>query len=307
MPGSMPYVLDKGPYFSVIESILANPSMRADRLIQLRAGQLHNGVTPGPMLADLCGFNYPSLAAGPADVADHLNRQWFGMTQLPGGAWVKGDCSGPQTGWWTGYVGDPEATMREGMIRAIEVSFGIDHGAAAPLWIQPHADWAPAHDWAADHPAPDGTRVWPIDVNWICQGPFFQCWILFEKFNNSPAGGKVTLLITTPPADGYPLTAQITRPPWPAAVTAYPHGDYADSRTAPNPNPLDPGAQNESFGVWVVGEEDPSSDRTSSIQGTTKGLVPLPWYRWYTPCDPPVTVRPAEWEGGVLNIRRAFQ
>jgi hypothetical protein len=304
----MPYVLDKGPYFSVIESLLSNPAKRVDLLNKLRAGA-PGGVTPGLMLADLCGFDSPSLAGGPLSVAQmkaHLNEQWFGMKQV-GGVWQK-QPGALQTGWWVGYTGDPEAIMREAMIRAIEVSLGIQHplpGVAAEVpQISPIENWNEAESVMAS--SPPLAKHWPIDVNWICQGPAFQCQILFQRTDAaSPTGGKVTLLITTPPADGYPLTSQITRP-LPPAVGAYTSADYADSRPAPNPTPLDPGAHNMQFGVWVVGEEDYERTRTSSTAGSTGGSLPLPTVRWFPKKPNIVTVRPAEWEGGVRNIGRRY-
>jgi hypothetical protein len=300
----MPYVVDKGPYFSVIESLLSNPAKRVDLLNKLRAGA--GGVTPGLMLADLCGFDSPSLAGGPLTLAQmkaHLNEQWFGM-KLVNGAWQK-QPGALQTGWWTGYTGDPETIMREAMIRAIEVSLGLAHGASVPASEIPAIEnWNEAQGWFSS--TPPQAKHWPIDVNWICQGPAFQCWVLFQRTDGaSSTGGKVTLLITTPPADGYPLTSQITRP-LPPATGAYTSADYADSRPAPNPTPLDPGGQNAQFGVWVVGEEDYERTRTSSTAGTLGGLLPLPTVRWFPRKPNIVTVRPAEWEGGVRNIGRRY-
>src|SRR5262245_28373681 len=153
MPGSMPYVLDKGPYFSVVETLLDVPAFRAHALLELRSG------TP---IADLCGFDSTSLDADgrtPTQRRDHLNREWFAI----GG-----------NDWWVGYDGgDTHAILREAMERAIEVSFGIDHGAALPNGVNAIGDWETAS--LAARPA---TRHWPINVNWICQGPWFQCWVL---------------------------------------------------------------------------------------------------------------------------------
>ena len=49
------------------------------------------------------------------------------------------------------------------MIRAIEMSFGLEHGDPAP------------------DPSRADRRNWPIDMYWICQGPWFQCWVLWPR------------------------------------------------------------------------------------------------------------------------------
>jgi hypothetical protein len=231
----------------------------------------------------------------------HLNTDWFGMSPGPNNTWLKPSPMLPRpfpTGWWNGYQGDPEAIMREGMIRAVEVSYGIDHGAAVP------------------DPPP---RFWPIDVTWICQGPFFQCWIMWHE-DEAPNGGRVTLLIMTPAGDGFPLTSRITRVK-PAARQNWPDPDYADSRPAP-PNDarsvLGPGAQKEKGGMWVVGHEDyekrPSvtlvsldpdrefqpKESDNSTMGSFVRVIPLPTLSWRAK-DPNtvVCVRPSFWEGGM--------
>src|SRR5512140_627736 len=110
--GPMPYVMDKGPYLSVLEDKLVDPSKRAQFLASLR------GPTP---LSSLVGLNSTSLDDDgklPDERVAVLNQLWFGM-QLEGGTWVKHPDDFP-TGFWQGYQGDPEAILRAALIRAIE-------------------------------------------------------------------------------------------------------------------------------------------------------------------------------------------
>jgi hypothetical protein len=288
----MPYVLDKGPYFSVIESMLDKPVLRKHALEILRGGR--GGVTTGQMLSDLCGFDAQSLSGDGRSLelrVLHLNRDWFGMTNASG-QWAK-QPNAATTGFWSDYQGDPEAILREGMARAIEVSFGITRTDPLPGEIPSVASWQDAVDWTGNEPS--GPH-WPIDVNWICQAPWFQCWVLWRKLNDSAVGGKVTLLITTPAAEGFPLTSRITRPitGWKPCPPQYASADTAHDI------PL------EDRGVWVVGHDDYLPTLTFSTKGSPIAGIPWPSIRWRATDANVVTVRPCEWEGGVRGIGRPY-
>lgn len=260
MSGFMPYLVEKGPYLSVMESKLADPPTRSRALTDLRGG------VP---LADLVGFDSTNLGQDHLDEAhrkQHLNEDWFGQ----GGASM----------FWVGYEGNPEMILREGMIRAIEVSFGIEHGDPPP---------APA--------AAAGGRHWPIDAYWICQGPWFQCWVLWRAADSGQ--GHVTLLITTPAAFGYPLTSKITRPVGGQAVAP----DYASppEHRAPPPRP------SLEKGMWVVGHEDYRRGVVYSTMRAGYRKIQIPTVGWIA-TDPTRVecVSPAEWEGGVLDDPRRY-
>jgi hypothetical protein len=263
MSGFMPYVLDKGPYFEVIESKLADPATRAHALRDLR-----NNVP----IADLVGFDSTNLGADgrtPDTRKQHLNSDWFGV-------------GGPM--FWLGYAGNPELILRNAMERAIEMSFGLEHCDPVPT----------------DAQAASG-RHWPIDLYWICQGPWFQCWVLWRKADQGQ--GHVTLLITTPAAAGLPLTSKITRPvdPLQAAYTA---PDYAHPPEALAPPPR----ASLPTGVWVLGHEDYTRELVPSTMHTKFGDIRLPVMGW-SAIDPTSVecVSPAEWEGGVLDVPRPYQ
>src|SRR4051794_29892342 len=170
MSGVMPYLMEKGPYFSVLESKIASAAARAQLLGELRK--------PKTALSELVGFDSVTLIGDGLDPArrkEHLNEDWFGMVLDGRGGWTKQPGRFP-TGFWTGYQGDTEHILRDAMACAIEVSFDLAPGDAIPA--------APS-------------RCWPIDIYWICQGPWFQCWVLWRRSNATNQGGHVTFVITT--------------------------------------------------------------------------------------------------------------
>ncbi len=276
----MPYLLHKGAYFEVLESILADPAERVARLGKLRAGA---------PLADLCGFDSTNLGtppdpnAGlpgtgdkrtPDDRVEHFNRDWLGMTNEGGGGWAKQPEAFP-TGFWGGFQGDPEAILRATLERAIEVSMDLAPGAPVDATFTP-------------------PRLWPIDIYWLCQCAVFQSWVLWRESDVS-AEGHVTVLFTTPAAQGYPLTTKITRPlTGPAPYTA---SEYA----CPPP----PAARRNRQGMWLLGHEDYLEPTISySTVGTPAGDIQWPGLEWRASSQSVVCVAPAEWEGGVLHAGR---
>jgi hypothetical protein len=282
MTGSMPYVLDKGAYFEVIESILSDPTSRVAALQALR--------NPNQSLADLCGFDSTNLGTPatpgvprsgsgdrrtPDERIAHFNKDWLGKVPDGAGGWQ--DSGLFPTGFWTGFQGNPEAILRDALKRAIEVSLDLEPDAkAGAVWKL--------------------TRKWPIDLYWVCQGPVFQCWVLWRQSDIS-SEGHVTVLITTPAAQGYPLTSKITRP-----VTG--PGPY----TAPDySSPPPKAARRNRRGMWVLGHEDYDMKVKYSTTPSPIGVITMPSVEWRAK-DPTtvVCVSPAEWEGGVLPDGRPY-
>lgn len=261
MPGVMPYVMEKGPYLSVIEYLL-EPDRRVAALQKLRAG------VP---IADLVGFHAPGLdpdGRTEATRKQHLRRDWFGAEDAQ---------DKPTTGFWQGYNGDVEAIVREGVIRAIEVAAGLDH---------------PAGDGGGSGgPSPVATRRWPISVYWVCQGPWFQSWVTWQR---DPEGtGHVTLTLCTPAATGYPLNPRITRNVAPGDPK---HREYA--------SPPASDAHEADRGMWVIGHEDYQRVVQLSLVPADFGTIVLPAVTWRPKAEAVVCVAPAEWEGGVLAAGR---
>jgi hypothetical protein len=281
--GPMPYVMDVGPYFSVLEDRLNTPAKRADILGRLRAGAL---------VSDIAGLDSQNLyrdGKTPEQRVEILNQCWFGMLQDAAGNWIPQPLAFP-TGFWEGYQGQPHEILRSALKRAIEVSLGIDHGAQ---WIDPNQTV----------PNEGGvkrvgkrfrrlfrpTRDWPIEISWVCQEPFFQCWVTWMK---GPGGsGHVSLTITTPAAKGLPLNAKITRP-----LPADP--EYA---CPPLPNAYAAGR-----GVWVLGHEDYDVTTKWSTVGTPVGVIAIPTQEYRRKSTNVVCVAPTEWEAGVLAAGRAY-
>jgi hypothetical protein len=180
------------------------------------------------------------------------------------------------TGFWIGFEGDPEAILREAIERAIEVSF----------------DLAPGAD--IDDPCCLNRR-WPIDLYWICQGPVFQCWVLWRKDDESTAG-HVTLLMMTPMANGHPVNSKITRPV--SGAIPYRKEEYA----CPPPS----GSRRDRRGMWVIGHEDYQRVAVISTDPSSIGMILWPTDGWRALNRAVVCVRPAEWEGGVLHDGRPY-
>jgi hypothetical protein len=259
----MPYVMDTGPYLSVLEGRLNDPSRRVPLLTALRTDEA---------LATIAGLDSTNLAADnktPDQRVEVLNTLWFGMKPPRRGTsdpWTKQQSAVP-TGFWRGFQGDPEAILREALIRAVEVSLGIDYDA---------------------DPAKK-TREWPIEISWICQGPFFQCWVTWLEAAKG-GSGHVSLTITTPAAEGLPLNAKITR------ATVKP--EYA------SPPPAD--AWKAARGMWVLGHEDYTRTPYFSTVGSYVGVIFEPRVDYRRKSTAVVCVAPAEWEGGVLAAGRPY-
>lgn len=105
--GPMPYVLDTGPYLSVLEGRVNDPARRTSILTSLRNGD---------PLATIAGLDSTTLDADgklPHERVEILNQCWFGMSSPSPGRWTKQPNAFP-TGFWQGYQGDPEAILRVG-------------------------------------------------------------------------------------------------------------------------------------------------------------------------------------------------
>ena len=269
MSGFMPYLVEKGPYLSVLENKLSDPPTRAQTLTDLRAGVA---------LADLVGFDSTNLGQDKLTEdlrKDHLNNDWFGL--------------GAATSmFWVGFEGNPEIILREGMSRAIEVSFGLEHLDPVPSAKRARRG-----------------RHWPIDVYWICQGPWFQCWVLWRAAERRQ--GHVSLLITTPAAFGYPLTSKITRPVGALAVADdYAHPPEQGAQLKPQPPPPPKRCSLEK-GMWVVGHEDYTRRPVFSTVKERHRKIQIPALGWTAKDKTKVEcVAPAEWEGGVLEDPRRY-
>jgi hypothetical protein len=222
--GGMPFHLEKGPTFSVIEDWVKQAGWQGvlKYLEDLRAG----------LPTTEAGLDSPSLNAGPtptyAERVAHVEHDWFGwVDDYP----TKGQKSQPdfdpvthsETGFWHNYYGQVEKIWRATLIRACEVVLGLDHG----------------QKWPETKETP---RFWPISFYWRCPNPWFETWITWAKYGEGTTEGQVIVHIHTP-GHGSPVLTSPLSPP---------------NRSGPNfpEYVLEPTSANSAYGMWVTMETD---------------------------------------------------
>jgi hypothetical protein len=210
----MPYTLAKGTILAVLEG-LANPTnpVELDRLRDALA-ILRDPTVPLTDIAVVHGLE--PATSGLAPLAERLDRFWFGKHQDASGVWKPQLPFGPgntRTGYFKRYYGDVEAILRETLVRAIEVSFGLDHDAALA----------------------DATRQWPVELLWKCPNPWFEGWVTWRRHGTGPTEGQVTVILATPGEDANPVINVAALPP---------------GVTAPLPEPT--ALSTDDQGMWVV-------------------------------------------------------
>ena len=270
MPTGMPYSLEKGPYFSVIESYTNKSSI--NMLTALR--HLRKGLP----ITQLKALDSTTLDSGPYNkeqLAAHIDKDWFGFRQDANtGAWTKQPDWHPtdntHTGFWMEWYGDAEAVWRETLIRALELCLGLDHDEEPPRNAVP--------------------RHWHLEMFWRCPIPWFEGWVTWRSHGTTRRAGQVTVIVSTP-GHGYPVKNTPLRTGEP------PEGGYAqDPSTAP-------GAQ----GMWVVSQSyhKPWPKTVSEESGLGEWKFPTQGLA-YVSEGAVVVVAPPEKEGGVLNPPRAW-
>jgi hypothetical protein len=274
----MPYTLTRGPLLTLVENAL-NPHTAAETaerdtlLAELRQG------TPLTTLVGTTSQPLQSVAIPQAPMEVRLATDWFGA-----GA---GAPDGEPTGYWVNYQGDVEPVLREGLIRTIEVSMGLVHGAGPG----------------------SATRSWPVQVHWKCPNPYFEVWVSWRRHDAAADGGQVDMLIATPPDKVNRLTTRPQFPPDPPAGVT------------PEPTPLvEPAEASAKQGMWLVAHASHRPDvadervavltgervmfetnetRTSPLPGlpTAEWLIPTPSTLWVDE-GPVVVVEPPSYAGG---------
>jgi hypothetical protein len=235
MPG-MPYMLEKGSLFPVVEDYVSSIAQRLTLLENLK-----NRAVP---VWDT-GVLWPVAA-------NHVRDHWLGNPAFDAAA---GEFRQPTTGnpatesptgFWLNWRGPAEAILRETLHRAIEVSLGVAHqDSATPAGAAAAQAFVTSHDPAKAPPGPY-SRWWPIEILWVCGAPNFQGWITWREHGSGPTDGQVTVVLTTPPPKTeYPMYMSVKVPP-----TAHP------SSTGDNYKEVgvgDAGDVSYPRGVWVVG------------------------------------------------------
>jgi hypothetical protein len=284
----MPYQLEKGPYFSVTESVFDNLDLRIQVLVGLK--------TPAPIFDPdaLPTLESTSLntTRGPVRTHDarmkHENAEWYGKQPVPGGGWAPQPPFDPQhpkaTGYWHNWYGDAEGIVRETFTRGIEVSLGLQDSpnAADPAWIRQHM-----------------TRTWPIEIVTRCPAPWFEGWVTWR---GTGADGHVTVHINTPSHQHSNLLKSPVRAP------GYHTLEYADEEGI-NPA-LNPVGER---GMWVISHKthelvrQPYPGPLTTQNSPTGAAWTVPWFGgmvWSH--DKIVAVQPSEPNGGVLAAGRPY-
>jgi hypothetical protein len=273
MTGTMPYSLEKGPYFEVLEDFI-NGSVEhiTDTLEALRNGDAITSI--------------PSITSTTLDVANmdlqyrinHVNQHWFGKYPDQTGA-VQPQApydalSNPSTGFWLHWYGDAEAIFRQTSIRAIEVALGLNHGEALPSRHRVR-------------------RRWPIHFLWKCPQPWFEGWVSWHRTGRGDRDGEVTMIFATP-GHGIGLRNTPLRPP-------------GEEKT-PAGYELEPKSSDGDLGMWVITHayHAPRVITTTIPSGSGNWPPIATLGNAYQSTGPVVCVAPPEQEGGVLPGGRAF-
>lgn len=285
----MPYAMEKGPYFSVVEDFVNGSQARAAQAL----GDLRNGVAlteMGPLDVALAGSPYDA-----ASLKYHVNHDWFGFEPVSD---ATGAVTGwqaqpdfdpvlqPTTGFWQHWYGTPERVFRQTLQRSLEVALGVEHHAGAGGGrVQP-------------------TRHWPISMFWNCPHPWYEGWVSWKRHGRGTREGHVTMLVNTP-AHG-PLSG---------AGEGHHNGELFNSPLRPagakpaaiKPYEVDPKTANAENGMWLVSQVYHQEYTPVSSAGSPPGQWRPPTLgRPIHSLGEVITVAIAEIDGGVLPDGRDY-
>ena len=309
--GLMPYHLEKGHYLLLVEETL-NEGIEAvvdDNAITTFPGlarrysmlEYMREVVARPCDLKTGEAETDGLLMWPDFMADSdvgfpisriMAENWFGYRIRPDGSLDTSRHPNKPTGMWDGYQGNVERIVATTLVRAIEVSLGLDHDAAIPTAAPP--------------------RSWPIYFFFKCQQPFFEGWVTWQCHSvNRRAAGQVTVMFATPghnhPVSDHPIPID-------------PDGDHKDNFVPtlrndgefleePITAPADDPDGKPHQGVWVVTHRD---HKKLSVFDTS---VPSSYLEWGPPllpiiapenfCDI-VTVQPAARSGGIDEYKPEY-
>jgi hypothetical protein len=207
-----------------------------------------------------------------------MNRDWFGLPSTGAGGWGPQAPYGPShttTGFWSNWYGDAEAIVRATTTRAIEVSFGIAHGAAVPAGRDGRVTDASVR------------RNWPIEFWWVCGERWFHASLTWRHEHGAERDGYVEVTWLTP-GNGDPIFHDLDHPP------LHPDPSFA----------LEPRDSNTRFGSWIVGQPHNDLLASKTWEGTLIGEWPSPVAVSRSRADGAhaiTVVSPAFGDGGVSN------
>lgn len=302
--------VDKGIFFSFLDSRYSGDPV--DREVILTAMKAANVNPKNPnVFRDVGTLNADKtrhagqemggkLAADVNVRMTHLYEHWFGFQQAghnAAGLFNWEDPHGIQgynkdtTGWWSRWNGDAFNIFRLTIIRAIEVSLGLEVGEDPP-----------------------GRRNWPIDFFWICGAPKFEGWVSWREYGDS---GWVNVFMVTPsigedPKGNYNSGISLSLTPPAGTVSGGDDYELIDGPGGPYSRPVRTPQQTN--GLWVIGHEfslvevqpgvfssKPSPDDDWLVDEDDKGRTVSGW------SSNIVTVQPAEVDGGMLMSGRSWR
>jgi hypothetical protein len=269
----MPYQLEKGPIWSVVESALQQGPKEAYSLLELLRDPSHQ-IADGPLVKSKT-LDYTDPKTGAKVTAqtrgDHLNHDWFGMVKQANGSWAKEPDSAfdpqthPSTGFWINYWGDVEEIVRETFVRAIEVSLGLQHG-------QIHSSRGRFH------------RHWPVSIFLKCPTPWFEGWVTWNA-----KAGEVVVHFLVPGNYG----SQVLKHPKTGLT---------------GPPQINPDTSDATYGMWLVTHD--THNRVDGVVTTdpgTAGEIHAPSAgAILKDSGDLVVISPVETDGGVAANGRAF-
>ena len=193
----------------------------------------------------------------------------------------------PSTGFWFQYHGDVHGILRETLIRAIEVSLGLDND---------------------EEPSGPPERRMPIELFWKCPQRWVEGWVTW-RWERANSIGQVTVLLATPgvgkPILDNPTKGRDARLP---TGSTLPGGEEAPGAHLVGPGPTPGQVEQYPKGMWVVSHTE-HAQLPATPQSGPSGAG-----QWGPPTFGPscvgvgdlVVVQPAESEGGVDPFGRAF-
>jgi hypothetical protein len=259
----MPYNLERGPYLAMLEDLINREPWRC--LDSLR--------DPDKPVTALLRDPPVPIPHGPyhntAQLADHIDTDWFGIEPGPG--------DGPPTSrYWYYWRGDAQAIVRETIIRAIEIALGLDHGE-----VERNAS----------------RRQWRVSLLTACGIRWFEGWLSWRQTGTAPANGHVVVFLLTP-THGKPAEPTLLRPT--ASTPASPHRPYEV-----NPHRAEGDQGLWAVGSVLERRIDP---QPASAQWVAPGQFPRPHLGpTYVGEGAVVVVAPPEDQGGVLPEGRPYQ
>ncbi|MEY2450549.1 MAG: hypothetical protein QOD92_123 [Acidimicrobiaceae bacterium] len=280
MPGGfMPYQLEKGPIWSVVESALAQGPTQAYELLVLLRDPQHE-IADGPMVTS-SSLDYTDPKTGakstPQTRGDHLRHDWFGMVKQPSGKWEKEPASAfdpqthPSTGFWVNYWGDVESIVRETFVRAIEVSLGLKNGET--------------HESRARF-----RRHWPVSIFMKCPTPWFEGWVSWRSWETNRA------------TDGHVVVHFLVPGNYGSQVLKKPKGGFTGK---PNTKP---DTSDDPNGMWLIAYE--THRRLDGVvttdPGTAGDIHPPSPGAILKDEDDLIVIAPRETDGGVAPNGRAY-